>query len=104
MAQAAACAGNHNPLAWLGFAAFQGCVDGDAGAEKGRGLGRREVFGDRGYVVSWACRVLLECARGVVAGDFLVEADSVCACVAWVCVLLYLMNWSKRKDFSFSFS
>jgi hypothetical protein len=71
MAQAAASARYNDPIARLCVCFSERRVDCYAGAEEGRGGGGVEATGDGRYVVCGGEDVLLECAGGVVAADFL---------------------------------
>lgn len=77
MAQATTRARNHHPLPRAGVAALQPRVNGDTRTEHGRRLLRLQPIRDRGDVIRRSEGVLLECARGVVAGDALAEAEAV---------------------------
>ena len=86
MAQSTTCAGDDNPLPRACVAALQCGVDGDTGAEHGRGLLIGNTVRDRGDVVGRAQGVLLESTRGVISRDALVEAQAVGAGVAGLAV------------------
>lgn len=86
MAQPTTCAGDDNPLPWACVAALQCGVDGDTGAEHGRGLLIGNPVRDQRDVVGRAQGVLLESTRGVISRDALVEAQAVRAGVAGLAV------------------